>query len=176
MSFSSEDRRVRLLTEDDLGMLLSWRNHIDVRRFMYTQHEISIQEHTNWFESVKDNPQKCLLICEQNHQPFAFGSLSILGHGKIADWGFYAAPHAPRGMGSHLAGGILEHAFNVLHLNKLCSEALAYNEKSIKFQEGLGFSREGLLRGQHYDGSDFIDVIRFGLLHAEWKQNSEGLK
>ena len=33
--------RLRRLTEDDVPMILPWRNHPDVRRFMYTQHEIS---------------------------------------------------------------------------------------------------------------------------------------
>lgn len=176
MLFSLKDRSVRSLTEGDLDMLLAWRNHIDVRRFMYTQHEISIKEHMNWFASVRSNPKKCLLICEQDSEPLGFASLSVHDHGRVADWGFYLAPHAPRGMGQHLAGAVLAHAFNVLGVHKLCSEALAYNEKSTKFQEGLGFLREGLLRDQYYDGSNFVDVIRFGLLYAEWKQKTEGLK
>lgn len=170
------ERSVRVPESKDLDMLLSWRNHDDVRRFMYTQHEISFDEHVKWFYSALTNPKKCLLVYEEQQEPLGFANLSISSDGKIADWGFYLAPCAPRGTGRHLGYCVLRHAFNTLNVHKVCGEALAFNQKSIAFHERLGFLTEGILRDQHYDGNNFVDVIRFGLLHTEWKQNTEGLK
>jgi UDP-4-amino-4,6-dideoxy-N-acetyl-beta-L-altrosamine N-acetyltransferase len=53
-------------------------------------------------------------------------------------------------------------------LHKLCGQALAFNERSIRFHQNLGFRREGVLRQQHFDGEQYHDVVCFGLLASEW--------
>src|SRR5690606_7378254 len=52
---------LRRLTADDLPLVLSWRNHPDVRRFMYTRHEISAEEHARWFAEAEADPSRHLL-------------------------------------------------------------------------------------------------------------------
>ena len=45
----TENLQIRSMAEEDLTMVLAWSNHPEVRRFMFTQHEISLEEHTQWF-------------------------------------------------------------------------------------------------------------------------------
>lgn len=166
---SATQDRLRPMTTDDLHRILSWRNHSDVRRFMYTQHEIPLDEHQRWFEQASKNPHKHLLIFEAEGSPMGFVQLSQLSRSPIAEWGFYAAPEAPKGTGRRLGQAALRYAFEHLKLHKVCGEALAYNEPSVRFHRALGFQQEGLLRDQHYDGQAFHDVLCFGLLTTEWR-------
>lgn len=153
----------------DLERVLAWRNHPTVRRYMYTQHEITLDEHQCWFERTLPDPKKHLLIFEENHHPLGFVNFNEIGDNSIVDWGFYAAPDAPKGSGRQLGNAALNHAFNQLKLHKVCGQALAYNQRSIQFHQSMGFQQEGNLRDQHFDGEYYRHIVCFGLLSHEWQ-------
>lgn len=161
---------VRRMNERDLPQVLSWRNHHDIRRYMYTRHEISLEEHVRWFSQASQDPERHLLIFEIDAIPLGFINIHQIARGAIADWGFYAAPDAPKGARPALGDAALRYAFKTAGLHKLCGEALAYNERSIRFHLSLGFQREGVRRQQHFDGQQYLDVVYFGLLASEWQQ------
>lgn len=166
---TSMPSQIRPMVHADLKLVLAWRNHPDVRRYMFTQHEITLDEHQRWFERTLPDPKKHLLIFEVNHQPLGFVNFNEAENGGIADWGFYAAPVAPKGSGRQLGRAALNHAFTQLKLHKVCGQALAYNERSIQFHQSLGFQQEGILRDQHFDGERYHNVISLGLLSNEWQ-------
>lgn len=161
---------LRPMTVQDLGLVLSWRNHPEVRRYMYMQHEISLEEHANWFTRASQDPQKHLLVFEVDDRPLGFVKIQLIASGGIADWGFYLAPDAPRGTGRKLGSSTLRYVFEFAKLHKLCGQVLAFNERSIQFHLSLGFEREGILRHQHFNGQQYQDVVCFGLLASEWYQ------
>ena len=160
---------LRPLTEPDLALVRGWRNHESVRRFMYTQHEIAEQEHRDWFARCEQDPLRHLLVYECDDQPRGFVHFTVQTAGKVADWGFYIAPEAPRGTGTGLGRQALEYGFQRLALHKICGQALGFNQRSIDFHRKMGFCQEGVLRDQHFDGQQFHDVICFGLLDSEWQ-------
>lgn len=160
---------LRLMTQDDLAQVLSWRNHQDVRRYMYTKHAITLEEHQRWFERTSQDPQKHLLIFQDEGVPMGFVQFSQLNSSPVADWGFYTAPDARRGAGRRLGRTALCYAFDYLKLHKVCGQVLAYNERSIHCHLSLGFQQEGRLRDQYFNGQDYNDVLCFGLLATEWQ-------
>jgi len=160
--------RMRPMNIDDLALVLSWRNHLDIRRYMYTQHEITLSEHHSWFERASANLDKHLLIFEIDSIPQGFVQMTQQSGGSVAEWGFYISPDAMKGTGRRMGQLALRYAFEHIGLHKLCGQALVYNEPSVRFHCSLGFQQEGLLRDQHYDGKCFHDVLCFGLLNSEW--------
>ncbi len=162
--------RLRPMQAHDLERVLTWRNHPDVRRYMYTQRIITSDEHQAWFERARQAPQRHLLIYEQGGEPLGFVNLHVVdAQSGRADWGFYLAPQAPRGSGQGLGQCTLAYAFTALGLHKLCGEVLADNSRSLRFHERLGFRREATLRDHFHDGNTYQDVIGFGLLAEEWR-------
>jgi UDP-4-amino-4,6-dideoxy-N-acetyl-beta-L-altrosamine N-acetyltransferase len=153
---------------DDLDQVLSWRNHADIRRFMLTSHEITADEHRNWFKLASSNPLKHLLIVEERDCPLGYVQFTCAASGAASDWGFYVVPGSPKGSGKKLGTTALDYAFNDLALHKVCGQALDFNEASICFHEALGFLKEGVLREQHLIGGRFHDLYCFGLLKNEW--------
>lgn len=158
---------LRPMTEGDLEKVLLWRNHPEVRSYMYTQHEISLEEHSRWFACASKDPKRHLLVFEIDRSPLGFINIHQIAHAGVADWGFYVAPDAPSGTGRALGESALCYAFETLGLHKLCGQALAFNERSIRFHLNLGFQPEGVLRHQHFDGQHYHDVVCLGLLASE---------
>lgn len=159
---------IRPMTIEDLHQVLAWRNHPEVRRYMYTTHEIASDEHRRWFERAAQDANRYLMVFEQDRKPQGFINLHLIAPGGIADWGFYASPDAPKGTGRRLGCAALDFAFAKLGLHKVCGQALDFNERSIRFHQHLGFRQEGTLREQHFDGRSYHDIWCFGLLAADW--------
>lgn len=159
---------LRPMTVSDLESVLNLRNHPEIRRYMFTQHEISIKEHAFWFECASQNQGTTLLIYELGEICSGFVQFKETVHPGVAEWGFYAAPDAPKGTGRKLGLAALHHAFEKEKLHKICGQALDWNQPSIEFHRSLGFVQEGVLRDQHFDGETYHDLICFGLLGREW--------
>ena len=164
------------MTEDDLPMVLAWRNHPEVRRFMLTQHEISLAEHTKWFQRVVHDSTRRLLIVLVQGSPIGYVQFSNVELGGVADWGFYARPSAEKGTGRKLGSTALKHAFDELKIHKVCGQTIANNQASIRFHESLGFKREAELRDQKRINDQYYTLICFGLLADEWQAHTQGTK
>ncbi len=165
----SKNCHLRPMLESDLQQVLAWRNHPDIRRYMYTQHEITLSEHTNWFKKACNDSNHHMLIFELDGIASGYVNINKLTHGDIAEWGFYIAANAKKGTGKKLGITALRYAFQTLSLHKICGQALGYNTPSIRFHKSLGFIEEGTLRDQYFDDEDYHDVVHFGLLASEWK-------
>lgn len=161
--------KVREMTEEDLAKVLEWRNHSDVRHYMYSKNRISLAEHRKWFADTKKDPAITLLIYEQETEALGFLNITRTSFFDVADWGFYIAPNAPKGCGRGLGEKALQYAFIDMDLRKVCGQVIGFNERSILFHKALGFTEEGRLREQYSDGNQFHDVLCFGLLQYEWK-------
>lgn len=159
---------VTRLVPEYLELIRAWRNHIDIRRFMYTQHEITAEEHHRWFVAKDRDPFSHLLLFKMNDEPYGFVNITQIRQGPVADWGFYVAPEAPKGTGQLLGNAALGFAFGELNLHKICGEAVAFNTRSILFHRKMGFREEGVRVDQHFDGELFHAVHYFGLLQSEW--------
>lgn len=164
---------LRPMIAADLGSVLTLRNRIEVRRYMLTQHEISIDEHLLWFERNSNNPKRELLVLEIDKKCCGFVQFEETKYSGVTDWGFYTDPDSPKGTGKMLGTYALAHAFKNESVNKICGQALHLNRPSIEFHKSLGFAQEGILRNQHFDGLEFHDIICFGILKSEFVKESE---
>ena len=169
---------LRKLTENDLALILTWRNNPEVRHLMYSNHEISEEEHREWFACM-EREQQSLWYIHEDEEGTLDGVVYFTQYqpeNRSAFWGFYVDPDLPAGTGTKLGVDALNEAFNVLSLHKLNTEVLSVNERSLHFHIKLGFSSEGVFRDYHFNGENFIDVIRFGMLKSEWMEKRSVIK
>lgn len=166
----SISQNLRPMHLEDLERVLAWRNHPDIRRCMYSQREISLDEHSEWFLQASQDKSRYLLIFEMGAIPLGFVNIHQIATGGIAAWGFYTAPDAPKGTGKALGKAALRFAFGQAMLFKLCGQVVSHNEKSIRFHQNLGFKQEGILRSQYFDDQEYHDIVCFGMLSSEWVQ------
>lgn len=166
---------IRPLTEGDLRPILNWRNHPSIRRVMFNADEISFEMHCAWFDRSSQDPTRRLLIVEADNAPLGFVQFTGVEKGGVSDWGLYVRPDAPKGSGRRLGHTALEHAFSTLELHKVCGQAIAFNEASIRLHLRLGFQQEGMLRDQHQANHTYHSVLHFGMLRSEWPNAKAGL-
>ncbi len=60
---------IRLATSEDEQDIYKWRNSPEIRAVSFTNEEISIEQHKQWFRSSLANPNKLILIGERNENP-----------------------------------------------------------------------------------------------------------
>ncbi|MCL7751319.1 UDP-4-amino-4,6-dideoxy-N-acetyl-beta-L-altrosamine N-acetyltransferase [Guyparkeria hydrothermalis] len=163
--------QIRDIRDEELELILSWRNAPNVRKNMYTQHEISLDEHLAWWQRVREERKnQKYLMYEKSGRPLGVVSFNDIDvQNERAMWAFYAAPEAPRGTGLAMEFLALDYAFREIGLHKLSCEVLAFNTPVIKLHKRFGFSVEGIFRAHHKIGGEFVDVYRLGMLAGEWK-------
>ena len=84
-----------------------------------------------------------------------------IGIGEREHWG--------QGIGGEAMRLALNFAFNELNLHRIQLTVFAYNERAIALYEKLGFVREGVYReALHRDGQRY-DMILYGLLRREYR-------
>lgn len=160
---------LRPMSDADLERVLVWRNHPSIRANMYTQHEITPEEHRAWWERVKASPAARFFIYERHGEPTGYVAFSEITPGPAtASWGFYTAPTAPRGSGSLMTFRAMEMVFGTLGLRKLNAEVVRRNVASRALHESFGFQCEGLFREHVMIGDALDDVIRLALFAKAW--------
>jgi ribosomal-protein-serine acetyltransferase len=89
-------------------------------------------------------------------------------HAEIGYW--IDADHEGRGLVTAAVRALIDLGFGVLGLHRIVIRAGVDNARSRAIPERLGFTREGVLRGEGMgsDGHGFHDLVVYGLLEDEW--------
>lgn len=165
---------LRGIEQEELELMLSWRNASSVRANMYTRHEISRTEHLAWWARIQEQSDQRYFMYELQGTPSGIVAFTGVDRASLnSSWAFYASQQAPKGTGSKMEFLALEYAFNDMRLHKLCCEVLAFNTPVIKLHQKFGFKIEGVLREQHLVDEAFVDVYRLGVLASEWEAKRE---
>lgn len=165
------DVRMRLMAAEDSARVLAWRNLPEIRRWMYTDHVISQEEHDRWFAGALVNPTRRYWIIELDGAPVGLANLADIDLGqRRATWAYYLADPAVRGrgLGAFVEYFVIEHVFDDLGLDKLWCEVLVENEAVWKMHEAFGFQREALFRRHAWKSGVPSDVVGLGLLAGDW--------
>jgi len=160
---------LRTVEENELELMRAWRNAPSIRANMYTRHEISQQEHLDWWQRTLQRDDQKYFMYEKNKS-----AMGIVGFTKIdrvnsnCSWAFYASTDAVKGTGSRMEYLALEHVFNDMRLHKLYCEVLSFNLSVISMHKKFGFAVEGVFRQHHMIDGEYIDVVRMGFIVDEW--------
>ena len=118
------------LTLEEKKMILQWRNHNNIKCWMYTQDIILLENHLNFIELLKQADDKLYFVIRKDKQ-----YVGVIDFTQIIDdrayIGLYANPSL-KGIGKLLMDIIINYAFNVLNLKILCAEVLEKNKKALE--------------------------------------------
>lgn len=146
------------------------RNQPNVRKYMYTSHEISEDEHRRWLMSLSGNELQSVFAVMQDERLVGIVSLNAINRlHQSADWAFYLDSAVQgKGLGSRVEFWMLDHAFNEAGLEKLNCEVLATNSAVIRMHQKFGFAVEGTRRQNISKDGVRIDVALLGITREEW--------
>jgi UDP-4-amino-4,6-dideoxy-N-acetyl-beta-L-altrosamine N-acetyltransferase len=158
---------IRYINKSDTEILYNWRNNSAIRRYMFNSTPLTQKEHINWLNNIGKKKKFHALIYENDDNIksgfFSF-QLKNTERGIVAEWGFYKAPNAPRGIGTLMCNEAINYAFNELYSDIIIGRVLKINDKSITFHRKLGF-KSSISKDKSTDQYCFE-------LHKRWWNNS----
>jgi UDP-4-amino-4,6-dideoxy-N-acetyl-beta-L-altrosamine N-acetyltransferase len=155
----------------DILQIREWRNLPEIAEYMYTDHEISEEEHAQWFGGAINDPKRRYWVIELEGTSVGLANLYDISelHNR-AYWAFYlASPEVRgRGVGSFAERFVMRYAFDELGLDKLGCEVLATNAAVVRMHQRYGFQIDGTLRRHVIKHGQRVDVVTLSLLREEW--------
>lgn len=168
--------RLRRVREADLETIRHWRMLPEVTRYMYTDPQLTREDQQAWFSRISRSERDQVWVIESlgddgNGHPLGLLSLSEIDLvNRRCNWAYYLGDVNARGTGlaKPLELSICAYVFEQLGLNKLCCEVLASNDRVVALHEKFGARVEGVLRQHICKNGEYLDVVRMGLLRADW--------
>lgn len=148
-------------------MLREWRNNDDIRKWMYTDHLISVHEHQHFLTKVKKDNKNFYWIIKYHNDYIGTISLNKIDFtNKNAYLGIYANPYCKiDGVGKLLGRVVPELAFKIAGLHTLKLEVLEKNTRAINFYKKTGFEEEGKLKEFIYKDNLWHNIIIMGIIN-----------
>ncbi|WP_199884012.1 UDP-4-amino-4,6-dideoxy-N-acetyl-beta-L-altrosamine N-acetyltransferase [Anaerosinus massiliensis] len=165
------------IDEQNLKLILQWRNAKRIRECMVNDEVITWQEHLQWFENLKTrNDREVLAFLVENRPVGIVSFIDIDRMHHHCHWGFYIGEeNAPKGCGTIMAYYALSYAFEKYKVHKINSEVIDYNVKSINYHRSLGFEQNGKMLDELFREDKYIDLVLFTLFKEKWNQIKENV-
>lgn len=155
------------LSGEESRLVMGWRNHDNIRKWMYTDHIIMPDEHHKYLEQLKTDRKNFYWLCRQNGLDKYLGVIylnRVNMQNKNAFLGIYVDPFMQSsGMGRLLLSALRKLAFEIMNLHTLKSEVLETNERAISLYKRFSFEEEGCLKEFVLRDGKWLDVIILGL-------------
>ncbi|WP_010097563.1 UDP-4-amino-4,6-dideoxy-N-acetyl-beta-L-altrosamine N-acetyltransferase [Ornithinibacillus scapharcae] len=166
-----KDYALRSMKEDDLSLILQWRNSEKIREVMYSNEEISWEEHYNWFQNMKERSDYKVYIFTFKEKPVGIVNFRHINFDhRRCEWGLYIGEEkTPKGTGIVMGVYAIEKAFHEMKMHKICSHVLVNNTASCRYHEKMGFDIEGRLVDHVRRGESYIDVWQLALFQSKWE-------
>lgn len=173
-----QEYNLRRLAEQDLELVLDWRNSEQVRANMFTDRIISFDEHRKWFQNLQQSGTAQTMVFEYLQKPYGIVNITqISQQNQTCYWGFYMGePDRPKGLGTVMGYLAIEYIFNTLDMRKLYAEVLDFNTISQNYHEKLGFQQEGHLVEHVWKNGSYRDVFLNSLFRKRWTVLREPLR
>lgn len=124
------------LSLDEKKMILEWRNHPDVKKWMYNQEDIKLDDHLSFIESLKQRDNKLYFLVKQNNENIGVIDFTQIIKNESVHMGLYVNPSV-FAKGKILINAIINYSFNILKVKKIISEVFVENKRAhevyIKF-------------------------------------------
>lgn len=163
---------LRDITPADKEMVREWRNLPEIRKYMYTDHVITPEEHEVWFQRILHDPTCRYWVIACDGQDVGVASLYAIDNtNRRCYWAFYVASSnlGGKGVGTFAEYSVLKYVFDHLHLNKLCCEVLDFNRAVVRMHKSFGFVEEGVFRKHVIKNGEMHDVFCLAILKDEWE-------
>lgn len=137
---------------------------------MFTDHLITLEEHSNWVKDLKHNKnQKVFVVLNDNISSgiLSFNKIDYLH--KKCDFGFYLDESLRGGAGTALEFALIDFVFNSLKFKKINCEVIENNEFVIRLHKRFGFIEEGFRRSNIIKHDKRFGVFLLGMTSNEWQ-------
>ena len=128
------------LNSSDRNYVLSMRNDDKVKKWMYTQHDISLQEHDAFLSSLIGDKKRLYLLVKFESEIIGSINFSEVSLNNSVSLGIFTNPFVRiKGAGRILESTATEYAYSIWGVEKIKLEVFSDNLRAISFYEKCGF-------------------------------------
>lgn len=157
------------LSNEERKMVLDWRNHENIRKWMYSDDIITEEGHANFVDKLITDTSNFYWIVK-NKEGLYLGTVYFNKtdfKNKHAYLGIYSNPYSElKNKGHLLIQCIKELAFGIAEIHTLKLEVIENNQKAIQFYKKSGFNEEGRLKEFVFKDGKWYDVIVMGIINS----------
>lgn len=163
---------LRPFSKADIPTITKWINDSEVREWISATFPQTEKQEEEWFNRLGSDDKNVVLGIETLEGIFIgiVGIHRIEWVNRVATTGAIIGEkeYWDKGYGTDAKMILLDYAFNVLNLRKICSSVLEYNERSLNYSLNCGYKVEGRRRKQFFKKGKYWDLIELGLFKKEW--------
>lgn len=126
------------LSQEEKMMILEWRNKIDIQKWVHTQNDISLEEHLDFIDSLKNSKEKLYFLVKKEDENIGVIYFTQIEPNESLHIGIYSNPHL-KGYGKILLETIIYFSFEILKVEKIFSEVYFENERAFSLYKIYGF-------------------------------------
>jgi len=128
------------LNKNDKMLVLSMRNHPEIKKWMHNQDNIPNVTHFEFIKSLESKIDRRYFLVKQNNNIMGSINFSEIDLYSSLEFGIYTNPFLQlRGAGRLLEAAASHYAFIELNVNKIKLEVFSNNERAIHFYNKCGF-------------------------------------
>lgn len=158
------------LSDGEKEIVRLWRNNEIITKWMYQDHLVSLEEHSNFINKLKADNNNFYWVIKKNTGDY-IGVISLNKidfRNKNAYFGIYSNPDSKSpGAGSLLIECLKKLAFDIANLHTLKLEVIESNERAIDFYKKSGFIEEGRLKEFVLKDDRWHDVVVMGIINRD---------
>ncbi len=169
-TFNFEDVRLKNFVHltDEAEIIRKWRNNPKIRRWMFSDHIITPEEHRSFLKKLNEDDKNFYWLVE-NNEGICLGVVylnKVDFKNKSAYLGVYSNPESViKGKGQVLLNHLLKVAFEKANLYKVKLEVFEDNGRALSLYERNGFIEEDRLKKHVFRDGSWLNVIVLGLLN-----------
>lgn len=169
---SGKKVNLRPFSKDDVPAVTRWINDPEVREFISMTFPQTEKQEEDWVSKLGDD-DKNIALCIETKDGKPIGVMGIHNinwvhrHcttgaviGEKDYWG--------KGYGTDAKMYLLDYIFNTLNLNRVGSNVIAYNKRSLRYSLHCGYKIEGRRRKMIFKKGRYWDLIDLGVFKQEW--------
>ena len=138
------------LNENDKALVLSMRNHPEIKKWMHNQDRILDTTHFEFIESLEIQTDRRYFLVKQKNNIIGSVNFSEINFENSVDFGIYTNPFLQiKGAGRLLESAASQYAFIELGVKKIKLEVYSDNERAINFYKKCDFNPIDIKKENH---------------------------
>lgn len=165
---------LRPVAKADIPTITRWINDPVIRQFISSFLPQSEAEEEKWLQGLSERKNTDLVFAIETIDSGRFiglmGIHAIKWNDRTATTGALIGEtdcHG-KGYGTDAKLMLLHYAFDTLNLRKICSSAIAYNERSVRYNLRCGYREEGRRAAQYFKNGEYWDDILLACFREWW--------
>ena len=163
---------LRPLLREDIPLLMRYMNDPDVLHFLGSNSPKMEADEMEWFDGLHKRKQTdiVLSVVADDHMIGVMGIHGMNWVHRFATTGAAIGDKAywGRGYGSEAKILLLKFAFDTLNLRKICSNVIAFNERSLNYSLKCGYKEEGRRKDHFFRQGRYWDEIQLAIFREDW--------